>query len=77
MRVAAGVEDLTFSVQPKSEWDICDGVALLAATAKVYSRFDGNPVKFNQMRPRITSGAVDLIDKRFLLGATDGWSCGG
>jgi len=58
MRVAAGVEDLTFSVQPKSEWDICGGVALLAATDKVYSRFDGNPVKFNQMRTRITSGAV-------------------
>ena len=58
MRVAAGVEDLTFSVQPKSEWDICGGVALLVATGKRYSRLDGNPVKFNQLRPRIASGAV-------------------
>ncbi len=58
MRVAAGVEDLTFWVQPKSEWDICGGLALLEATGKVYSRLDGNLVKFNRMSPRITSGAV-------------------
>ena len=58
MRVAAGVEDLTFSVQPKSEWDICGGIALLVATGKRYSRLGGNPVKFNQLRPLIASGAV-------------------
>jgi len=58
MRVAAVAEDLTFSVQPKSEWDSCGGVALLVASGKGYSRLDGNPVKFNQLRPLIASGAV-------------------
>jgi len=58
LRVAAGMEDLTFSVQPKSEWDICGGVALLAASGKVYRRFDGHPLRFNQPHVRIPCGAA-------------------
>ena len=58
LRVAAGVEDLTFSVQAKSEWDICGGVALLAATGKAYYRLDGQPNRFNQRSTRIRCGAV-------------------
>jgi fructose-1,6-bisphosphatase/inositol monophosphatase family enzyme len=58
LRVAAGVEDLTFSVQAKSEWDICGGVALLAATGKAYCRFDGRPMRFNQRSTRIRCGAI-------------------
>lgn len=58
LRVAAGLEDLTFSVQPKSEWDICGGVVLLHATGKTYRRLDGEPVVFNQPATRIQSGAV-------------------
>lgn len=54
--VAADVYDLTFSVQPKSEWDICGGVALLAATGKVSCRLDGEPLRFNQPTPRIPCG---------------------
>lgn len=58
LRVAAGVDDLTFSVQPKSEWDICGGVSLMAAVGKVYRRFDGQSLRFNQSDPRIGCGAV-------------------
>lgn len=58
LRVAAGIEDLTFSVQSKSEWDICGGVGLLAATGKTYYRFDGRPNRFNQPSTRIRCGAV-------------------
>ena len=58
LRVAAGVDDLTFSVQPKSEWDICGGVALLQAGRKVYRRCDGVPVRFNQPAVRIRASAV-------------------
>lgn len=58
LRVAAGVDDLTFSVQPKSEWDICGGVSLLVAGGKVYRRFDGQPLRFNQSDSRIRCGAV-------------------
>ncbi len=58
LRVAAEVDDLYFSVEPKSEWDICAGVALLGFAGKTYRRFDGKPNIFNQRRPRITCGAV-------------------
>jgi myo-inositol-1(or 4)-monophosphatase len=58
LRVAAGLEDLTFSVQPKSEWDICGGVGLLASRGLVYQRLDGIPLRFCQPDPRVRSGAV-------------------
>jgi myo-inositol-1(or 4)-monophosphatase len=58
LRVAAGLDDLTFSVQPKSEWDICGGVALLRAAGKVYKRIDGRSVCFNQADTRIRNGAM-------------------
>lgn len=58
LRVAAGMEDLTLSIQPKSEWDICGGVALLQSTGKVYRRLDGVESIFNQRDIRITAGAL-------------------
>ena len=58
LRVAAGAEHLYFSVEPKSEWDICGGVALVEAAGKRYKRFDGHPNTFNAPHPRILCGAV-------------------
>ena len=69
LRVAGGIEDLTFSVQNKNEWDICGGVALLAAVGKQYCRFDQRPILFNQTSPRIRSGAVagdPILTRQFL-----------
>jgi myo-inositol-1(or 4)-monophosphatase len=47
LRVASGAEDLTFSVQPKHEWDICGGVGLIQAAGLDYIRFDGTENRFN------------------------------
>jgi myo-inositol-1(or 4)-monophosphatase len=58
LRVAAGADELTFTVQGKSEWDLCGGVALVAAAGKVYRRFDGLPLRFNQPSTRIEGGGV-------------------
>ncbi|MBI4179210.1 3'(2'),5'-bisphosphate nucleotidase CysQ [bacterium] len=58
LRVAAGVDHLTFSVEPKSEWDICGGVALLTAVGKTYRRLDGRPLRFGQPDLRIPCGAA-------------------
>jgi myo-inositol-1(or 4)-monophosphatase len=58
LRAAAGREHLTFAVQPRSEWDVCGGAALLAAAGKVYRRLDGEPVVFNRRDTRIRSGAA-------------------
>jgi myo-inositol-1(or 4)-monophosphatase len=58
LRIAAGADAVTFSVRPKSEWDVCAGAALVAAGGGVYLRLDGRPVLFNQPVPEIPSGAV-------------------
>lgn len=58
LRVAAGADHLYISVEPKSEWDICGGVALLELSGACYRRFDGRPNAFNAARPRILCGAA-------------------
>ena len=58
LRVAGAADHLTFSVVPKSEWDVCGGLALLQAAGFPYVRFDGRPQRFNEPDTRITCGAV-------------------
>lgn len=58
LRVACGFERMTVSVQPKSEWDLSGGVALLQAKEMVLTRLDGNPLIFNQADTRIPGGFV-------------------
>ena len=58
LRLASGQEDLYFSVEPKSEWDICAGAALVWAAGLEYRRFDGEPIRFGGANSRIRSGAV-------------------
>lgn len=52
---AIGNANLTFSLEPKSEWDLCGGVALLQAAGYEFIKFDGSPVLFNNPDPLITS----------------------
>lgn len=56
LRVACGIDDMTFSVQGKSEWDVCGGAALLAARGMVFLRLDDRPLRFNQADTRIPGG---------------------
>lgn len=58
LRVATGIDRMTVSVQPKSEWDVCGGAALLQARGGVFLRLDGEPLRFNQASTRIASGFV-------------------
>jgi len=58
LRVAYGIDDLYFSLKPKSEWDICGGFALLSSKNKKYKRFDNIEIIFNQKEPKILSGAI-------------------
>lgn len=48
LRVAAGQDDLYLTMTPKSEWDLCGGIALLEGTGMVCKRLNGEPVIFNQ-----------------------------
>lgn len=58
LRIASGQDDMYFSVYPKSEWDICGGVALLELSGNKYLRFDRKENLFNQDTPKIESGAI-------------------
>ena len=74
LRVACGMDDMTFSAQPKNEWDICGGVALLESVGKVYRRFDHRPTLFNQKSTLVPCGAVAAdpnLAEQFLTACAD------
>jgi myo-inositol-1(or 4)-monophosphatase len=61
--VAAGQAEATFTPQPRNEWDICAGVALVLAAGGQTSNRLGEPYVFNRPNPLVdgvcaTNGAV-------------------
>jgi myo-inositol-1(or 4)-monophosphatase len=46
--VAAGQADATFTLTPKSEWDIASGVALIIAAGGRVTDLHGDPLRFNR-----------------------------
>lgn len=62
-RVAAGQAEATFTPQPRNEWDICGGVALVVAAGGRATNGKGEPYVFNRANPLVdgvcaTNGAV-------------------
>lgn len=57
-RIAAGEADVTFSMSPRSEWDICAGDALLRLQGGELRRRDGQPIVYNSVRPHIEQGII-------------------
>ena len=56
--VAAGLADGTFTANARFEWDVCAGVALVAAAGGVASLRDGSSIVFNQRNPRLGWGIL-------------------
>ena len=52
-RVAAGQAEATFTPQPRNEWDICGGVAVVMAAGGRTSNGRGVPYVFNQANPLV------------------------
>jgi myo-inositol-1(or 4)-monophosphatase len=50
--VAAGQVDGTWTLVPKSEWDVAAGAALIRAAGGVVVHADGSSPRFNQPTPR-------------------------
>jgi myo-inositol-1(or 4)-monophosphatase len=50
---AAGLADATWTLEPKSEWDIAGGVALVEAAGGFARKIDGSPIRFNQKSTRL------------------------
>jgi 3'-phosphoadenosine 5'-phosphosulfate (PAPS) 3'-phosphatase len=52
-RVAAGFGDAYVSLKPKSEWDICGGVALVLAAGGRVTDLGGRSLDFNQAQVEV------------------------
>lgn len=57
-RLAAGEADVTFTISPRSEWDIAAGDALVRASGGVLRRRDGRAIRYNLHRPQIEQGII-------------------
>ncbi|MFC4636931.1 3'(2'),5'-bisphosphate nucleotidase CysQ [Deinococcus hohokamensis] len=57
-RLAAGEADVTFTMSPRSEWDIAAGHALVRASGGDLRRRDGRAVVYNAPRPHIEQGLI-------------------
>ncbi|THF88563.1 3'(2'),5'-bisphosphate nucleotidase CysQ [Deinococcus sp. KSM4-11] len=57
-RIAAGHADVTFTMSPRSEWDIAAGHALLRAAGGELRRRDGRAIRYNQASPQIEQGII-------------------
>ena len=57
-RIAAGEADVTFTMSPRSEWDIAAGHALVRAAGGDLRRRDGRAIRYNSGRPHIEQGIL-------------------
>lgn len=57
-RIAAGEADATFTMSPRSEWDVAAGHALVRACGGVLRRRDGRAIRYNEPRPHISQGII-------------------
>lgn len=57
-RLSADEADATFTMSPRSEWDIAAGDALLRAAGGLLRRRDGQPVHYNQPQPHLEQGLI-------------------
>lgn len=51
--VAAGIGDVTFTLTPKNEWDVCSGVVLVREAGGTITDRYGKPLRFNQRRTTV------------------------
>jgi myo-inositol-1(or 4)-monophosphatase len=52
--VAAGLADASWTLEPKSEWDIAGGVALVEAAGGFARKIDASSIRFNQKSTRLS-----------------------
>ena len=56
--VAAGLADATWTLRPKSEWDVAGGAALVLASGGTVCRRDREPLRLNRPNPRLSGVAA-------------------
>ena len=68
--VAGGRADLTVSLAPKNEWDVCAGVLLAEEAGAKVTDLDGRPFAFNQpdtLRNGVIAANPSLFPELFRL----------
>ena len=53
-RIAAGEGDATFSLTPKSEWDICSSACIIECAGGRVTDLAGHPLRYNRPNPALT-----------------------
>lgn len=64
--VAVGLADATWTLVPKSEWDVAAGVALIEAAGGVCLHADGSRPTFNRREPKLPNllaARVELLEE--------------
>ncbi len=65
-RISAGEADATFTMSPRSEWDIAAGMALISAAGGVSTRRNGQEIVLNGEKTSISRGLLagrrDAVD---------------
>jgi myo-inositol-1(or 4)-monophosphatase len=68
-RVAAGSADATFTLSPKSEWDVCSSACVIECAGGRVTDIAGHPIRYNQPSPTVagvvaTNGVLhdELLD---------------
>jgi len=64
-RVAAGLDDATFTLVPKNEWDVAAGTALVEAAGGIVRDTEGRVPRFNRARtllPGLVAAGPGLFD---------------
>jgi myo-inositol-1(or 4)-monophosphatase len=67
--VASGQADATFTLQPKNEWDVAGGMALVEGAGGIVVDLDGKPLTFNNrntLYPGLIAGSPRIVEE--LLG---------
>ncbi len=57
-RVAVGLDDMTWTLVPKHEWDVAGGVAMIQAAGGDVCDVSGQPVAFNQKARPLLTGLI-------------------
>jgi myo-inositol-1(or 4)-monophosphatase len=66
-RIAAGLEDATFTHIPHHEWDICAGIGLVRAAGARASFRNGRKIRLNQPSPNLEAAYVAAVSTPLMV----------
>ena len=62
---ASSIYDVTATVAPKNEWDICAGDCIVRESGGVMKTIDGKNINYNQKKTLVTDPIIATNSKLF------------